>query len=325
MKQNYAFDWSELAFGNKKPLRELKATFIMAPRELSSKRFTQLVKQYLPQGNIVLGLAKESYITGFDNQPQFKTLQLKAVSSVINKVNQHSKAHKIYTLSYFQPETKYIIESLRFKQVIGINGSWKYAFHTQEVYYTLASKQIDYSLVSPFADEDEAKAYEKCLQKQLPKSPLGMAGLNEQDLLEQATIASTCSYDYNFQTGAALAKKQGKNYKLLMTAYNAVVPFQTYAMHYGASRETNLSPPHDLNHYDTVHAEVMLVIEAAKAGINLKGTTVFINLLPCPPCARMLSQTDIAEIVYLHDHSEGYAFSLLQKAGKTVRRLAAEV
>ena len=80
------FDWSELAFTSKKPVRELKATFIAAPRELSKKRLAQLVKQYLPQGNIVIGIAKEPYVLGFEDQPQFKMLQLDDVETLYGVV-----------------------------------------------------------------------------------------------------------------------------------------------------------------------------------------------------------------------------------------------
>jgi deoxycytidylate deaminase len=43
--------------------------------------------------------------------------------------------------------------------------------------------------------------------------------------------------------------------------------------------------------------------------------------MPCPACARMLSQTDIEEFVYSIDHSEGYAVKMLEAAGKKVRRI----
>jgi deoxycytidylate deaminase len=92
-------------------------------------------------------------------------------------------------------------------------------------------------------------------------------------------------------------------------------------MHYGASREKHFSPPNDLNYYDTVHAEVMLILQAQRQDIKLAGTTLFINLLPCPSCARMLCETPIVEFVYTNDHSEGYALRLLQAAGKKVWRL----
>jgi deoxycytidylate deaminase len=77
----------------------------------------------------------------------------------------------------------------------------------------------------------------------------------------------------------------------------------------------------DLNHYDVNHAEVELITQAVRDHLDLAGTTLFINVLPCPTCARMLTSTDIAEFVYAEDHSSGYAIRMLEAAGKTVRRI----
>ncbi|EDK72339.1 histidine triad (HIT) protein, partial [candidate division TM7 genomosp. GTL1] len=315
-----AVDWADLAFGNKKPLNSLRATFIAAPREISERRFTSLVKTYLPKSNIILGLAKEDFIDGFEGQPQFKTLQRETIEKIINKVNAASPKYKIYTLRYFQRETSYIFEKLDFQKVVLINGSWHRAFHTRGEYYVLANRHTPYEMVSPFVDEAEAKTYEQQMEKQI-KIPENGKILSETEMLATSKIASKKSFDYSFQTGVALGKKTKKGYKLLETSYNRVVPYQTYAMHFGASREKNFSPPNDLNHYDAVHAEVEMIVKAGKQRASLKGTTLFINLLPCPSCARMFAETDIEEFVYSIDHSSGYAIDLLEKAGKKVRRI----
>jgi len=80
-------------------------------------------------------------------------------------------------------------------------------------------------------------------------------------------------------------------------------------------------PPGDLNYYDAIHAEIMMIVKSNQDNIDLDGTTMFINLLPCPTCARMLCESDIKEIVYTLDHSKGYAIALLEKADKKVTRL----
>ena len=82
------FDWTELAFGNKKPLKDLKATFIVAPREVSVARFKELIKTYLPKGNVVLGIANEPFVEGFEGQPQFRMLELTTVQKTIDLVKQ---------------------------------------------------------------------------------------------------------------------------------------------------------------------------------------------------------------------------------------------
>jgi len=89
----------------------------------------------------------------------------------------------------------------------------------------------------------------------------------------------------------------------------------------GASRERHFSPVNDLNHYDTIHAEMMLLTKMLSAQKSVKGLSLFVNLMPCPNCARNLAETDIAEVVYRTDHSEGYAVQLFEKNHKKVRRL----
>ena len=141
------------------------------------------------------------------------------------------------------------------------------------------------------------------------------------EMLALADKTATQSFDYSFQMGACLGLRTGSDYKFITTAFNQVIPYQTYALHHGNSREKNHSLIHDTNHYDTIHAEMQILIKALSGSINLDRTSLFVNLLPCPNCARTLSQTNIAEFVYLHDHSSAYAVDLLQKSGKIVRRL----
>ncbi|PLS81026.1 hypothetical protein CYG49_03325 [Candidatus Saccharibacteria bacterium] len=321
-----SFDWGTLAFGSKDRVNTLRATFIAAPREMSQRRFTQLVREYLPKGNIVLGIAKEDFIEGFEGQPQFKTLQLPDIQEIINKVDTSTSPFKIYPLLYFQRETKYLLKELDFRRAVFINGSWKYSFHTREPFYVLINRKIPYELVSPFSDEDEAREYEAAVVGDIERLVNGPKDkiYTDTELLAMAEIAATQSFDNSFQTGAVLAKKSGLGYRFLLSTFNRVVPYQTYAMHHGASREKNFSPPHDMNHYDAVHAEVEMIIQAGKRGIDLTGTTLLINLLFCPNCARMLIETDIDEFVYVHDHSNSYAIAMMEAAGKKIRRIVTE-
>jgi deoxycytidylate deaminase len=322
------FTWTELAFASKKPLSELNAIFIAAPRTMSLKRFRQLLQNHLPKGNAVIGIAEEPYVAGFEGQPQFRTLSLADIQATVDLVNKKSGlAHKVYSLLYKQADLVHILQKIDFKRVVMVNGSWKYSFHTREPYYVLAKRKIDFEMVSPFAGDDEARAYAEKVETEIAaatKLPKSGTKLAVADMLKTAEAAAQRSFDYNFQTGVALGRAAGgkkQQYTFAAAAYNKVVPYQTYAMHHGAAREKNFSPPHDLNHYDTVHAEVELLITAVHDKIDLTDTTVFINLLPCPTCSRMLADTPISEVVYQVDHSDGYAVAMLEAAGKTVRRI----
>lgn len=318
-KNPYELDWAKLAFGSKKSVNDLRATFIVAPREISPKRFVQLVKEYLPKGNLVIGLAKEEYIDGFNGQPQFRTLQKKTIADVISKVNSSTSQNKIYSLEYNQREVKYILRELKFKRVLFVNGSWLHALHTRSEFYELTRKSTTLKLVSPFASEQEAKQYEAATKTAMQKPE--NRTYSQEEVFGLVAEAAKQSYDYMFQAGAVIAANAKDGYKVILASYNKVVPFQTYALHYGASRETHYSPPNDLNHYDTVHAEVDLITQAQQQKVSLKDTTLFINLMPCPTCSRMLANSDIAHIVYQQDHSDGYAIKMLEAAGKTITRV----
>jgi len=51
-----------------------------------------------------------------------------------------------------------------------------------------------------------------------------------------------------------------------------------------------------------VHAEAGLIAEAARKGISLEGTEIFVTTFPCPPCAKLIAYSGIKKIYY----SEGY-------------------
>jgi deoxycytidylate deaminase len=315
---DYRINWSDIAFSSKKQLRNLNAIFIPAPREMSVERFTQIIKQYLPIGNIVLGCNSDSYVDGFDGQPQFKLLQIETIKDVVSKVNQSKSPNKIIVLYYRQSDILSVYEKIKFKRVLLVNGSWRYSFHLRPEYNALVSKDIPFEFISPFVDENEAIAYAAKFQSNMS---VGTNPLSELETLSLANDYAKQSFANEQQTGVVIAKKAGDKYKPLIGAYNKTVPYLTFAWHFGALRERHLSPPGDLNYYDTVHAEIMLLIQSQKLGLKLTNTSLFINLLPCPTCARMLCETDIDEIVYSLDHSEGYAVALLERAGKRVSRL----
>ena len=318
MQNNY--NWADLAFGSKKPLSNLNATFIAAPREMSAKRFIQLVKTYLPKGNIVLGLANEHYIDGFEGQAQFKTLQQPDVKDIIDKVNASGGAKHIYTLTYFQRELNYILEKVKFVRVVLINGSWQKSFHTLPAFYTLINTQTPYVYESPFANEQEAMAFAENYKQTIQDFDASKVYTVAQ-MMNLAADTAKLSFDTAFQVGVVLGKKSAKGYKYLARGHNKVVPYETYAWHNGASREQHFSPPNDQNFYDTVHAETCLILNALDQKLDISGGSVFINVLPCPSCARMLCATPINELFYQIDHSDGYAVKLLESAGKKVVRI----
>ncbi|MBD3250453.1 MAG: hypothetical protein GF381_02715 [Candidatus Pacebacteria bacterium] len=313
-------DWENLTKVDKKKLFADRPVLILGMRDVSVNRIKQLdkkLKAQLKGQELVWGALEEEFVAGLEDSPQFASLTLTKLTDALPSNST--------LLSYPQRYAHYLLKEIDWSAIIGVYGSWHRAFHFTDLYRVITQKKLQYKLVSSFVDQGEAKSYLKQILPQLPKVKMPKIRKadstskkrSDQELMELVELAAHRSFDYTFQTGAVLAKDG----QLLLSAHNRVLPYETYILHRGASKEKQFSPPQDLNHFDTNHAEVELVIKALEQGVSLAGTSLYINLLPCPICARMLARSKIAEIVYRHDHSQGYGFRLLRASGKKVRRV----
>ncbi len=67
-----------------------------------------------------------------------------------------------------------------------------------------------------------------------------------------------------------------------------------------------------------VHAEQNALIQA---GTNARGSTMYSTIVPCPICARMILNAQIARVVYIDDYSDLAGVELLKQAGIKLMRL----
>jgi dCMP deaminase len=67
-----------------------------------------------------------------------------------------------------------------------------------------------------------------------------------------------------------------------------------------------------------VHAEQNALIQA---GTNSRGSTLYSTIVPCPICARMTLNAQVARVVYIGDYSDLSGVELLKQAGAKVTRL----
>jgi dCMP deaminase len=67
-----------------------------------------------------------------------------------------------------------------------------------------------------------------------------------------------------------------------------------------------------------VHAEQNALIQA---GTNSRGSTIYSTIVPCPICARMILNAQIARVVYIDDYSDLAGVELLKQAGVKITRM----
>lgn len=313
------FDFSSLTEDDTLFLRGLRATFVMAPRKLSQIRLTQLSKELLAKGNVIFCIAEERYVQGFEGQDQFEMQPMEPILEIAKSIKDAKLGRGLYILKYKQGETDEAIRATRPNNVVVVRGSYRYVFHRSETFSLLEKRGIPFRYVSPFVDEEEAKDF---LRATAPE-PLDLPGglLADEDVFQIVDEVAKNSYDYSFQTGAVLAEQTGQKYMILDAACNEVVPYQTYALHHGNAREDSQVGLQDISAYDTIHAEMNLLVRATKTGLNFEGKTLFINLMPCPTCARNLVVSGLRELAYRKEHSGGYAIRLFEKAGIKTRKV----
>lgn len=66
----------------------------------------------------------------------------------------------------------------------------------------------------------------------------------------------------------------------------------------------------------TVHAEQNAICQAAKRGVSLEGSTVYVNMTPCRTCAMLLINTGIKKIVAANKYHAGQESEAMFKKAK---------
>lgn len=100
------------------------------------------------------------------------------------------------------------------------------------------------------------------------------------------------------QVGAVIARDR----EVILTAYNRQVPSPRIQYAEGDPRSLFSRGLH-IEITTDFHAEACLIALAAKEGISLKGTDLYLTTFPCPPCAKVVAYSGIKRCYF----SSGYA------------------
>lgn len=72
---------------------------------------------------------------------------------------------------------------------------------------------------------------------------------------------------------------------------------------------------------EVLHSELNCLMKAAREGISVLGSTIYITLSPCIACSAMLIQAGVKRVVYLQQYRCTKGLDLLAKAGIVVDKL----
>ncbi|PLX98949.1 MAG: cytidine deaminase [Desulfuromonas sp.] len=118
------------------------------------------------------------------------------------------------------------------------------------------------------------------------------------DIAKLVAKRSTC---LRRQVGAVIVKDKN----ILATGYNGTPSGITHCSETGCLREQLKIPSGERHELCRgLHAEQNVIVQAAKHGINIDGSTLYCTSSPCIICSKMIINSGIKEIVYLDGYPD---------------------
>lgn len=132
------------------------------------------------------------------------------------------------------------------------------------------------------------------------------------DITHLVATRSTCM---RRQVGALLVKERN----ILATGYNGVPTGISHCDAAGCLRE-RLKVPSGERHElcRGLHAEQNAIIQAARHGINIDGSTLYCTTMPCIICTKMIINAGITTVIYAEGYADELAREMIAETGITV-------
>jgi len=130
-------------------------------------------------------------------------------------------------------------------------------------------------------------------------------------------IVATRSSCMRRKVGAVLVKDK----RILATGYNGAPTGMAHCEEVGCLREQMQVPSgqrHELCR--GLHGEQNAIIQAARQGTEIVGSTLYCTTAPCSLCAKMLINAGVTRIVYEGNYPDERAMQYFSEAGVKVER-----
>ena len=70
-----------------------------------------------------------------------------------------------------------------------------------------------------------------------------------------------------------------------------------------------------------IHAELNAILHAARQGVSVKCSTIYVSLAPCAACSAMIAQAGITRVIFKEDYRDMSGITLLKQHGIIVEQL----
>jgi len=130
------------------------------------------------------------------------------------------------------------------------------------------------------------------------------------ELMGRALAESQTASDWWRQVGAVIVRES----KVILAGANRHVP-SPHIPYLEGSPRANFKQGEYIELTTDHHAEARLIAEAARKGISLEGTSIYVTTFPCPPCAKLIAYAGIRQCYYVSGYSLVDAERILRAQG----------
>ena len=229
-------------------------------------------------------------------KPDIASIDSKTVKELLNKIG----FENILIFS------KSNIEEIRGKEIVLIQN--EISRNLYEKY--LKGEKVEWESVFLRWDKNQVLA-------ELPTQDLPISKEDfDTDKMKEAYKEAEKSSDWWRQIGAVLVK----NRKIIARSYNQGVPNDNTPYQLGSIRDFfKAGEKQDFS--PTIHAEQKLISEAAKNGIQLQGTTLYLTHFPCSVCAKLIAYSGIKNLYFSEGASNLDGKKILELVGVKIMRV----
>jgi len=112
----------------------------------------------------------------------------------------------------------------------------------------------------------------------------------------------------SFSTRSKVGSVIVKDNRVIVNSWNGTI-----------SGEDNCCEENGVTKSTVVHAEANAILFAAKNGIKIDGTKMYVTLSPCIECAKMIVQSGIKEVYYLEEYRDKTGIEFLKSRIKCTK------
>lgn len=200
----------------------------------------------------------------------------------------------------------YIVSKSKIIDLIERNILQLKAIDTPKPYYLFNLEYIKANCIklSDFGDLDKVKKYFNIPESNVSKF--------DRRCLDIALRISEDSYGRRAKVGAVITKDD----RIISEGYNGTPPGFDNRLEIENEDGTLTTKP------EVIHAEMNAICFAAKRGIELDGSTIYLTLSPCHECAKLIIQCGIKRVVYTSEYRDTTGLEILRKFGIVCEKIS---